>query len=90
MQTGTGKRIAVNKAASASRSLVILSSLLLSIPFSAFGATINVPADYSTIQAAINAALDGDTVQVAAGVYNEMIDFHGKAITVKSTSGVTI
>ena len=34
-------------------------------------AVINVPADYSTIQAAIVAAVDGDTVVVAAGTYNE-------------------
>jgi pectin methylesterase-like acyl-CoA thioesterase len=34
-----------------------------------FAATINVPADYSTIQAAVNAAVDGDEVVVAPGVY---------------------
>jgi hypothetical protein len=33
--------------------------------------TINIPADYSTIQAAINAAISGDTIAVKAGIYNE-------------------
>jgi hypothetical protein len=35
--------------------------------------TINVPSDYSTIQAALNAAIDGDTIAVKAGIYNENI-----------------
>lgn len=39
----------------------------------AFAATINVPGDYSTIQAAINNAAPFDTIQVAAGTYPEQI-----------------
>jgi len=35
--------------------------------------TINIPADYSTIQAAISASIDGDTIAVKAGIYNENI-----------------
>ncbi|MBN1845797.1 MAG: right-handed parallel beta-helix repeat-containing protein [Sedimentisphaerales bacterium] len=45
----------------------------------------------ATVQAAINAAEPGDVVVVAAGVYrgpgNHNIDFLGKAITVRSSSG---
>lgn len=49
----------------------------------AFATTINVPSDYSTIQAAINAAVNGDVIVVAAGTFKENIDFLGKAITVQ-------
>jgi len=42
------------------------------LPFSFLSATtINIPADYSTIQEGINASVDGDTVLVADGVYYE-------------------
>lgn len=57
----------------------------------AFGATIRVPADQSTIQAGIDVASDGDTVLVADGTYtgvgNKDINFKGKAITVQSENG---
>jgi len=49
------------------------------------------PADFSAIQAAIDDANDGDTVLIADGRYtgagNRDLDFHGKAITVKSQNG---
>ena len=50
-------------------------------------ATINVPADFSTIQAAIDDAgtVNGDVIIVAPGTYTENINFNGKAITVRST-----
>jgi len=53
-----------------------------------FADTLLVPTEYETIQSAIDAAaLKGDTVQVDVGIYNETIDFLGKAITVESTAG---
>jgi len=36
-----------------------------------FSTTINIPSDYSTIQAGINASVDGDTILVAQGTYSE-------------------
>ncbi len=49
--------------------------------------TLHVPGDYPTIQEAIDAAMDGDEVEVHPGTYNEVIDFLGKAITVRSSDG---
>lgn len=51
------------------------------------GATINVPADRPNIQAGIDAASNGDIVLVAPGSYRERIDFHGKAVALKSQQG---
>ena len=48
--------------------LVLSLSLVTAVPVQA--ATINVPADYATIQAAVNAANPGDTIIVAAGTYS--------------------
>ncbi len=45
--------------------------------------TLNVPADYQTIQEGINVAQAEDTVQVAEGEYSELIDFGGRAIVVR-------
>lgn len=44
----------------------------------------NVPADVPTIQGAIDLSTDGDTVLVHPGIYEENINFEGKAITVAS------
>lgn len=41
--------------------------------FVAPAATLNVPSQYSTIQAAVNACASGDIIQVAAGNFNEAV-----------------
>ncbi len=47
--------------------------VLLCFITGSYGKTINVPDDYSSIQAAINNAASGDTVFVANGIYKESI-----------------
>lgn len=49
--------------------------------------TLSVTPPRITIQSAIDAAPAGGTVLVEPGTYHENIDFHGKAITVKSLEG---
>jgi parallel beta-helix repeat protein len=52
-------------------------------------ATINVPADYTTIQAAVDAASNGDEILVAPGTYtstgDQVVDMLGKAITLRAS-----
>jgi predicted outer membrane repeat protein len=47
--------------------------------------------DFPNIQAAVSAAIDGDVIELLDGTYtgagNRDIDFHGKAITVRSQRG---
>lgn len=63
--------------------LLTLSAVLLgSCP--ALAADILVPADFPTIQQAINAAANFDTIRVSPGVYPELLNFNGKAITLQS------
>ncbi len=55
------------------KNLTILITGSVYITTFGFGTTINVPTDYSTIQAGLNAASEGDTVLVATGTYVENI-----------------
>jgi parallel beta-helix repeat protein/predicted outer membrane repeat protein len=50
---------------------------------------INVPADYTTIQAGINAAVAGDTVQVAAGTFYEHISLKDGVAVIGAGASVT-
>lgn len=60
----------------------IISSLFFTTV--SFATIINVPEEYSTIQAGINATTIGDTVLVQHGTYTENINFNGKNIVVGS------
>lgn len=50
-------------------------------------ATIRVPADQPTIQQAIDVANTGDLILVSPGTFFENIDYHGKAISIRSVRG---
>ncbi|MCX8072789.1 MAG: right-handed parallel beta-helix repeat-containing protein [Candidatus Binatia bacterium] len=54
---------------------LLLGTLFLFAAPPMLAATIQVPADYPTVQAGLNAAAPGDTVLVAGGVYYEKISF---------------
>lgn len=70
---------------------ILLISVLASPGFlfagRACSATLQVPSEYSSIQAAIDSATDGDVVLVSPGVYTENIHFTGLGITVASVAG---
>jgi hypothetical protein len=45
--------------------------------------TLNVPADFDTIQAAVDAASEGDTIKVAAGTFSETVSITKDYITLE-------
>ncbi|MBI5788619.1 MAG: right-handed parallel beta-helix repeat-containing protein [Candidatus Schekmanbacteria bacterium] len=53
----------------------------------ASAAVLNVPQNYKSIQTALETADDGDKILVAAGTYNERINFYGKKVILESTNG---
>lgn len=69
--------------------VILIVGVLFLYSSTAFGITINVPADYATIQAAIVATKDGDTVLVHPGTYIENINFNGKNIVLGSLFIIT-
>ena len=79
MITGVAMRIAA-----------FLVVVFLIAPVSGLSETINVPADYPTIQEAIDDAVTGDTIVVAPDTYVENLDFRKKGITVKSSDGPAV
>ena len=66
------------------KKFIIISIIIIALTNVLIAATINVPADYSTIQAGINAAVNGDVVLVQPGTYTENVNFNGKNVTVAS------
>ncbi len=54
-----------------------------------YHATLAVPSSYPTIQEAIDRSLDGDIIYVAAGTYNENINFNGKNVVVQGVAGAS-
>ncbi|OQY27378.1 MAG: hypothetical protein B6244_11000 [Candidatus Cloacimonetes bacterium 4572_55] len=63
--------------------LIFIAFLIHITSMIAAATIINVPDDYSSIQAAINSSSTGDTILVQPGTYSS-ISFNGKAITVAS------
>lgn len=65
---------------------IFCAAALLAAATGGFAATINVPADQSTIQAAIDAAAaSGDTIIVAPGTYVEGLLIEDKSITIQGS-----
>jgi hypothetical protein len=64
---------------------------IIALPAFVSAATVNVPGEFSNIQAGVDAVDSGDTVLVAAGVYsgngNQEIDFFGEDIVVIAVDG---
>jgi hypothetical protein len=74
------------------RSAVFIAATLavLGQGIAARGATLAVPGGYSTIQSAIDAAGSGDVILVSPGHYPQNLDYHNKAVAVRSVGGPTV
>lgn len=72
------------------RSALAALAVIVGLPSFSAADVIAVPADHATIQAAIDAAQDGDQIVVAPGTYNEVVNFVGKAITLRSSEGADV
>ncbi len=51
---------------------------------------LHVPSQFATIQQAINASISGDEILVAPGWYKEVLNLHGRAITIRSDAGADL
>ena len=58
-------------------------------PASAGGATIEVPADYATIQEAVDSAAPGDLILVSPGTYHEAVDVTDRRTSRSAASTAT-
>ena len=85
------KRFLFEEASDVKKVLVLCVFLALAVPCAARTITVDDdgPADFNTIQAAIDDSNNGDIIVVYPGTYtgdgNRDINYHGKAITVRST-----
>ncbi len=68
--------------------MVLTLALVTAAPVSAD--VINVPGDYTTIQAAVDGASDGDVIRVNAGTYSECVIIDGVDVTLMAAGSVTI
>jgi hypothetical protein len=64
--------------------------ILIAVAGTSLADTHYVPSQHAAIQAAINAATNGDQIEVAPGMYDEAINFNGKAVRLYSSGGAGV